>query len=356
MINKGDIISWSAFSQELKNGINGAFVFFGDDDFIKNSMFHSVYNQIMGDGAFADFNYYKISFALDDDPMSKLQDCASTLPMMQDQSLIEVREFYFNKIKKNELTFLEDICSNLGQETVCIFICLDEEFQYDKRFNSSEIYKSLSKYVTFVNCSHLDKIKYCAWIHKKAMSNKCVLSSEAQSALYELTQGDMLATENELNKLISYSLSQGISYVVSVDDVKNICTSMPSEEIDFELNNACSTWNIKEVLRCINRAKDRQEDPIVILNKLETIYSDMLDMKAALISGYTPSEASKILEINEYKGNLLANTVSKPPISLIEYAVKEAFNTDIKVKSTSVDPWLALDELIIKIYTPKGLR
>ena len=28
--------------------------------FLKNSMFHSVYNQIMGDGAFADFNYYKM--------------------------------------------------------------------------------------------------------------------------------------------------------------------------------------------------------------------------------------------------------------------------------------------------------
>lgn len=356
MINKGDVISWSVFSPEIKNGLYGTYILFGDDDFIKNSMFHSIYNQIMGTGDFADFNYFKVSFALNEDPISKLEDSVSSLPMMQDQTLIEVREFNFAKAKKSDFDTIVNICSSIETETVCVFICLEEDFPYDKKFVSSSLYKSLAPFTTFVNCSHLDKVKYCSWVHKKAMSNKCVLSSEAQDILYEMTQGDMLFTENELNKLISYSLSQNETYIVTGDDVKRLCTSMPSEEIDFELNNACATWNIKDVLACINKSKDRQEDPITVINKLETIYSDMLDMKAALVSGLTPNEASKILGINEYRGNLLANTVSKPPISLIEFAVKEAFNADVMVKSTTVDPWLVIDELIIKIYTPKSLR
>ncbi len=356
MINKGEIVSWATLSPEIKKGLRGAYLLFGDDDYIKNSIFHLMYNQIMGDGTFADFNYTKISFILNEDPFTKLDDSSSSLPMMQDQSLIEVRELNFTKIKESEIKNLEQVLKGLGDETVLVFICLDSEFEYDKRFTSTSLYKNLGKYITFVDCSHLDKIKYSSWISKKAMSEKCVLSSEAQAALYELTKGDMLASENELNKLISYSLSQSKSYIVSEEDVKNLCSSLPSEEIDFELNNACSSWNIKEIMACIQKAKDRQEEPIVTLTKLETIYSDMLDMKIAIASGMTPKDASKALNMNEYRGAKLYEAVSKPPISLIEYALKESLNADIRAKSSNIDTWLIIDELIVKIYTPKGLR
>lgn len=355
-MEKGDIISWPDFNSNIKNGLNGTYILYGDDDYIKNSIFRSIYKNVIKDNGFEDMNYIKVSFSLDPEPFEKLDDALSTIPMMQDQVLIEVKEFDFEKSPKTAFEQIAKLCSYSDNQNIIVFITKKEELDVDRNFTQSSIYKTLGQYCVFVNCSHLERGKFASWASKLALKEKCVLSQNAQYLLYDMTNGDMQTAENELAKLISYALSQGETYIISENDVKNICTSQIKEEEDFELSNAANTWSLKEMINCLSRCKDRQEEPIAVLSRLEVIYNEMLDIKAALVSGLTPQKAAEKLNMNAYKASLIASNVNKPPLSLIETAVKEAFICDVKMKSTSLDGWLLLDELLVKIYTPKNLR
>ena len=350
------IYSWSDFANITKNGLKGTYIFFGDDDYIKTSLFRQIYKRIMTGEGFEDMNYHSISFLLDSNPFDKLDDALSALPMMQEQLLIRIQNLNFEKIKKDELKTLSELCSYSDEQYIIVIIALNEELSYDRSFTNSSIYKELCKYASFINCAHPDKVKFCAWAKKKALSEKCVLSSEAQDVLYEMTNGDMQSAENEIPKLIAYSITQEDKYIVSGEDVRRLCTYSIKEEVDFELNTAMGTWSLMEVLKAISNCKDRQEDPNAVLAKMESVYCDMYNIKTALVCGIHLLEAANALGMNKYRAEIISKTVSAPPLSLIESAINESYNADVKMKSSSIDPWLILDELVVKIYTPKSLR
>lgn len=350
------IISWSDFPNLIKSGFNGTYVLFGDDDYIKESLFRQAYKKIMTAEGFEDMNYHNISFILDSDPLGKLDDSLSSLPMMQEQVLIRVQGYNFEKSNKTDLNTLSKLCSYSDEQYIIFISALDEELSYDRNFTNGSVYKELSKYATFINCEHPDRGKFCGWARKKALQEKCVLSEGAQNALYEMTNGDMQTAENEIGKLVSYSLTREDKYIVSEEDVKTLCTYALKEEVDFELNTAMGTWSINEVLSAVSNCRDRQEDPNAVLAKMENVLCDMFNVKTALISGVHLNEAATTLDMNRYRAEKISQTVGAPPISLIESAIEEAYKADVRMKSTSVDPWIILDEFIIKIYTPKNLR
>ena len=51
-----------ALSREIKKGILGAYVFFGEEDFLKTHYRDEIYKSVIEEG-FEVFNYYAISFS-----------------------------------------------------------------------------------------------------------------------------------------------------------------------------------------------------------------------------------------------------------------------------------------------------
>ena len=99
-----------------------------------------------------------------------------------------------------------------------------------------------------------------------------------------------------------------------------------------------------------------REEPVSVIAKLGKIYSEMLKMKTALMSGLSVTAAAKALGMNEYRARIVARSVENVPLSVIENAVLLAYRTDVALKSTQTDKWVLLDKLAAEIYTPKSLR
>ena len=82
----------------------------------------------------------------------------------------------------------------------------------------------------------------------------------------------------------------------------------------------------------------------------------MLMIKTASEAALSASEIAKVMKMKDFRVTKYLSSIAKVPLSVIENAVRLAYETDLALKSTPQDPWLLLDTLAVKIYAPKSLR
>ena len=142
---------------------------------------------------------------------------------------------------------------------------------------------------------------------------------------------------------------------ITAEDVRAVCAISEREEAPFALSNAAEKWNIKEVLAAVNDLKDLKKEPVAILARFSGLFEDMLLAKTARDAGKTAAELAKILKTRETRAARLMSSVAQVPLSKIEDCIDEAYRTDLKLKSSSTDPWVVMETFIAKVYTPRSL-
>ncbi|MBO5006335.1 MAG: hypothetical protein J6C89_02720, partial [Clostridia bacterium] len=112
----------------------------------------------------------------------------------------------------------------------------------------------------------------------------------------------------------------------------------------------------KEVLAALYALRDLKREPVMILSRLSGLYSDMLVAKTALLAGKTAAECAKTLKAKDSRraARLMAS-VAQVPIEKLESCIDEAYKADLKLKSSPTYPWVVLETLVAKIYTPRSL-
>ena len=168
----------------------------------------------------------------------------------------------------------------------------------------------------------------------------------------------MLAVLSETEKLAAYKNFAHISEATPIteEDVRTVCVQNAKDDMPFAMSNAASKWNLREMLTVIDFCRDMREEPVSVVAKLGKIYSEMLKMKTAVLSGVPQTSLAKALGMNEYRAKLVYKSVERVPVAVIENAVLATYKTDVALKSTTSDKWGLVYELAAKIYTPKSLR
>ena len=340
----------------VKNGISGVYAFYGEEDYLKYVWLSRIEKAVMTAEGFELFNRFDVSFSDERVGASVLADALFAAPMMQDKTLVEVKDIVVSGTKNPALDELCRALSTVSDETVVIVVFRSDELVFDYNEEQSAIYKKLAAVAKPIKFDVLPDAKLNAWIKKLFAERKLVISPAAAAIMLDMCSRRMYAILGETEKLAAYKRSVGSSSEITEDDVKKVCAQNAKDEIPFAMSDAASRWNLKEILGVFQDARDRQDEPQTLVAQLGKIYTDMLRIKAALDSGMTVSAAAKALGIHEYRAGLIADSVKNVPVSAIENAVTATYETDVKLKSTQTDKWVLLDELAAKIYTPKSLR
>lgn len=351
-----DTLTPDALPEIVKNGISGAYVFFGEEDYLKNVWLSRIEKAVMTAEGFELFNRFSVSFSDERAGASMLADALFAAPMMQEKTLVDIRDITVIGTKSPALDEICRALESVGEETVVIVFFRSDELVFDYRPEQSPIYKKLSAVAKPINFDLLSDAKLSTWIKKLLSERKLTISPAAISILLDMCSRRMYAVSGEVEKLAAYKKFSGGSTEITDVDVKNVCTQNAKDEIPFAMSDAASKWNLKEILGVFGDARDRQDEPLTIVAQLGRIYTEMLRVKAALDSGMSSAAVAKALGINEYRAGLVCNSVKNVPIDIIENAVLLTYDTDVKLKSTQTDKWVLLDELAAKIYTPKSLR
>ncbi len=360
---KSDILTPETLAVEIEKGASGAYVFFGEEDYLKTHYRDKIYASVMEEGLEA-FNYFPISFSpavqTKEVAMSRLADAVSAVPMMQDKKLIVVSDLAPASLSKDLLDALALSLkrANESDDTVLILYCRADELEADYKFEASALYKKLAPASKLVRFDLQPRGKLLSWTKRHFTKEAIVLTDEGAGALVELAAGRMTPLSFEIEKLLCYAkyVKGGEPPRIEYEDVIGIASPSPQDEVPFAMLNAAESWKLTEMLAVLHTAKEQREEPISVLARLSRIYLDMLMIKTAVSAMLPPAEIAKTMKMKEFRVTKYISSIAKVPLPVLENAVTLAYETDRALKSTPTDPWLLLETLAVRIYAPKSLR
>lgn len=361
---KAKVLSYTEekLSADIKKGLFGAYVFYGDEDYMKEHYLGKIRKKVLTAEGFEPFNHFIISFAAtsnlsQDELFARLSDAVDAMPMMQEQKLVEIRDLSLMGISQKALDSLITILTraNEVEDTVTVLNLRENEYVVDYKTETSATYKKLAAAAKAVRFDSFSPERLATWIKKHFTARELFIAQDAALLLADMSACRMFTINSEFAKLESYADIHG-KKTITKEDVALVCAISEREEMPFALSNAAEKWNIKEVLAALYALRDLKKEPIVILARLSGLYSDMLVAKTALMADKTAAECAKTLKARDSRrAARLMSSVAQVPLEKLESCIDEAYKADLKLKSSPTDPWVVLETLVAKIYTPRSL-
>lgn len=345
---------------EIKSGgPHGAYIFLGDEDYLKRHYLSEIYKSIMSAEGLELFNYGKISFSAvsggRDAGFTALASSLSSFPMGQERRLTEIHDLAIDGLPASALDML---CENLkaADETNIAILCLRKnEWTFDYKTENSQEFKKLSAVAKLVRFDIQSKPKLKTWAARH-LSREGVRASDATlDILADMCSLEMSVIAEETAKLCFYAHGSGKIEITESDVRAVVSQAVTTEAPPFAMLEAAQKWSISDMYAVAATARDLREEPVALVAKLGKILSDMLRVKAGLEAGLTNAQIAKETKMKEYSVSKYAAAVAKAPISKLEESVRLACETDAALKSTQTDGYVLVDMLIARIYTPRSL-
>ena len=334
----------SEFRAELKS-LHGGYLFFGGEDYLKYTYSKEVYKRVL-DGTFDEFNHI-ILYGEEFTP-AVLSQAIGALPMMAEKKLVEVRCVDFNSMKKDTLLALCDVLSTLGEnEHTVLIIRADNDFFSAGRLpnNPSEIYRSLTKYLTPVEFEFPTPARLKSWVLRHFSDNGVEFDQSLTDKLVEVCGHDMWSLSNEIDKLCAYISETGKGALTKAD-IENVCCKT-MEYDDFQLTNALLAKDKKLVFETLHRQKMTHEPPFTILASIVRMYSELLLVQRLISRGLTNPQIKDATGIHEVKISKYRRAITGENPKKFKRAQELCLEADVKSKSQSnVTSYIAVERLI----------
>lgn len=342
-----DIIKEDEFRKRAKNGLSGAYLFFGDEDYLKAHAIKQAENTVCGDPSFAVFNYMKLDAT--NYSSSALLDALTPMPMMSDKKLVTLDGLNFSSLKAKEVDELVEILQNFGDYDYNVLIIsvpaeLIEEGNIPKK--PSGIISRLQEVLTPVYFEKISGEKLCAWVEKHFAHNGVRASREVCRDLIEYSGKSMFTLSAETDKISFYVLSHGRAEATKAD-VREIANPEISHEA-FGLANAISDGRYADALKALAAEKFRRVDPIILMSEVSRVLCDLMSIKALLDSGYSAKEISAALKMNEYKTRLYCTSAASKSRARIEKGIILCSEADLALKLSGKD-YQSIERLICSL-------
>lgn len=340
-----EIMKEADFRKEIKTNPDKAYLFFGEEDYMKSFALNTATEAISPDPSLAFFNEIKFdSFTYSPDA---LLDAMMPLPMMAERKIIIVSGIDLGAMKPTDADALCAVLAHLDEydyNTVIISVAADRFDPGMLPKKPSSLLKKLGEYLKPVIFEKNTPHRLAVWVGKHFEHNGVSASPEVCAFVVERCGRDMFALASETDKLSYYVLSMGRNEV-STSDVENI--AVPATEYDaFAFTNAIGAGRKEEALSILADLKQRRTDPIVIMGEITKTACDMLAISSLSADGLTVGEISRVLGIHEYRVALTLRGC--PRVEACRTMVRRCRDADLEVKSTR-DGYAVLEKLICVI-------
>ena len=330
--------------QQLKdNTLSGAYLFYGDEDYLKELYVGRVLKRCVKPG-FEGFNLHKY-----DGESALLEDfteAAQMLPMMSDRLVVLVRDFDLSKLTSDENKQFSEFLSDVPETTVIVFWMDAIKFNIKRDNKWQKIVSLFKKYGNAVEFDKKDKNYLAKLLIGTAQKRSRTLSSSDAYYLIDAVGDDMNTLLNELDKLCAYC-ENGVIDRASIDAVAVRSLSVKA----FDLTKAVSSNDLNRAFEILNLFFAQKTEPTVILSEIITAYVDMYRAKVSLASG----EKSDALADDFNYGNASfrltngARYASKMSVEQLRECLYELDRADETLKATAGDDRLALEQLLVSL-------
>lgn len=340
------IINSSDFKDKIKFGLNGIYLFFGDEEYMKQFYLSEVRKNVLGSDEDSIFRHKKIS-CMDFDT-EKITDALQTAALFffEGKTLCELHEIQFGALKESEWKALISMLEDASPDVITVIYTVKDEFDEGIIPKApSKAFQRLAEVATPVHFPRESELKLAKWTARHFVSEKLSFENGVCELMVSRCGRDMFVLSNEIDKVCAYVKFNGRS-TITAEDVKTACCQ--NMEINaFDFSNALLEGDTDKALAILSDMKLRKEKPVYILNSVTKVISDLYTVKTLIDSGLNDREISKELKMHEYKLGIYKRNAAKRSIIRLKKLLRFCCDTDIKLKSTSLEDYTELDKLVI---------
>ena len=340
-----DIIKEDEFRKQLKKGLSGGYLFFGEEDYLKSFSLRAAREAVCTEETFAVFNDIRI------DPLdysaTALSNALMPPPMMCEQKIITINGLPISEMSGSELEELYDALSTISEYDYNVLIIsvpagLLDDGKLPK--TPSKVFAELSKYLTPVCFDTIVGSKLIGWIGKHFDHHGVKASPQVCSMLADRCGKSMFALASETEKLSYYVKSHGRDEITA-DDVDNISSTVISSDA-YALANALLDENYSQAMTALEVMKFRRIDPVIILSEVSRTICDMLHVKLLHAEGIPVPEINRMLNLrSEYRTKLYISAASSKSEKKLKNAILLCSEADLSLK-LSPQGYTAIEKLI----------
>lgn len=336
------------FKAQLKSGLCGAYIFFGEEEYLKRYYLREARKSIVTDKALDAFNRCEL-YAENATP-ANITGAISSLPMLADKKLVEICGVDFGSLSQTALDEFNEALEGIKEhpETVAIIYCGEDELDPGQLPNRpSKCYTELTKVCAPVYFERETEAKLVRWVVSHFGADKVACSPETASALIGLTGRDMYRLSCEIEKLSAYALSHGKSGI-EPGDFEGIVSKV-TEIGAFDFANSVLEGDTERAFAILDDMKSKREKPELILAGISRVYADLCAVRALYDGGCDKSAIAKTLKMHEYKCGMYLRVAVRRDEKTLRRILREITAVDAEIKSTASDSYMQIDRLAAKI-------
>lgn len=323
--------------QIKEKSISGAYLLYGEEDFLKDYYCERMIDICTMDGI-KEFNYMKINSDKIDNNI--VTDFIVSLPMMSDKKVLLLKNTgIFSKANDATKKFWTEVFDDLPEYMVLIFL----ESTVDKR---SSLYKAISKRHTAEEFPLSNENELISWFARYIAKDNKTMTKEDIAFVIESVGKNMYLLKNEADKLISYT--SGSEGLISHDDVENcICKSLEGKVFAL-IDNIVSKDKSKAISR-IGDLKTLKEQPVMIIALIFRQFSIMRKIK--ILEGKPISEIAQKTKQRDFVVKKSLSQLKGFSLSDLNRAISMCLKADEDIKSGASEPWLTVEKLTVLLMS-----
>lgn len=254
-----------AFSKELQKNQQSKFLLLGDEALSRKEAF-DIIRQFAKEQTYTE----KLSFTVD--RYFKWDQCASSLHsqgLFSQKRIIEII-IPSGKINAEGGESFYEIIQNFSQDDL-IVVHLP---QIDKETKLQKWFKEIEKIAYTIRLDEIKPSELPFWLKKRASLLSINLDEGSIQLISQFVHGNMLAADQELNKLALLFPNQSISYEKVSQSISNV-----SRYDAFELTEYVLNGDQMKTISTLNFLKEEGQNPISITSSLSWVLKPMLEIK-----------------------------------------------------------------------------
>ena len=279
--------------------IAGAYIFCGEEDYLKKHYLGEFVNICCPDEAFATFNH--AIFNGEGVDLEDIGEAIKAPPFLGELKLIEWRYPDLEHMHEGTRRSLEELAESLLDYPYAVFVIMtdSEGFIPGSTKKPSKLAQRLSKNFNVLAFDKCTDAQLAGWIKRHFEAEGVSISPDAPSALIFRSGHSMEVLNGEILKLSAYAKANGLG-AVGKKEVDLVAS--PTLECDaFALSTAITDKDRDGAFRAIADMKGRRLEPTAVLAMMAKSFGELATVSALLDEGLYAKDIEELLRWNPYK-------------------------------------------------------
>lgn len=330
--------------QELKTQIRGKmlqrlYFFHGEETFLMNHYLQQMKKQLIDDLT-ESFNYHKLNAETFD--LQALAECVENLPMMSENTLVQVDEIDIFKLAESDRDRLIQILSDIPPYCTVVFRFVTTSWKPDKRLK--KLWETIEQYGSIVEFARQDQKDLVPWITRHFAAGNKRISPDLCVYLIDITGGTMTALSSEISKIIAYS---GADTIVKRDI--DAVTEPVMDAVVFQMTDLLGQGEYGAALLKLRQLLKMQQEPLVILGAIGSHFRRIGVARSLMDSGKGSSELMQLCGLKDYPARKTMATAKNFSAAFCRKSAEKILETDYAIKTSFDDPERLLELLILEL-------